>query len=117
MPSAVASQDHTPPSPTVTTSLHEPTAQVPMESEPHPLPKPEPKGPRPISSVPVVGTPWSVVWTSDERMFFFDAISRVSVWSIPEELAGNPLVHKIVDEPPWSKSEFLHVYDQSLCCR
>jgi transcription elongation regulator 1 len=62
--------------------------------------KEEPRGPRPTSSVPVPGTPWMVVWTSDRRQFFFDVTSRVSLWMMPEELKDNPLVEKIIDDGP-----------------
>ena len=84
----------------ITATFQEPApVQVHMQQVLQPV-KEEPKGPRPISSVPVPGTPWSVVWTSDERMFFFNASSRVSVWTLPEELADNPQALRIVDEPP-----------------
>ena len=38
-------------------------------------------------------------------MFFFDAISRVSVWTIPEELSNHPNVEKIMEEASGSKRE------------
>lgn len=63
------------------------------------------KGPRPIASIPVPGTPWSVVWSSDERMFFFNATNHVSVWSTPEDLVGCEALQKILDHPPGGKSE------------
>ena len=61
-----------------------------------------------------VGTPWSVVWTSDERQFFFDATSRVSLWIMPEELKENPHVDRIIEGGPessskWSYSKILFV--------
>ena len=86
--------------------------------------KEEPKGPRPTASVPVpgihlhtyiycpitcycctcvlcvciyTGTPWSVVWTTDGRQFFFDVTSRVSLWIMPEELKDNPQLEKILE--------------------
>ena len=90
----------------VTGTFQEPApVQQHVQQVPQPI-KEEPKGPRPISSVPVPGTPWSVVWTSDERMFFFNASSRMSVWTIPEELANNPQALRIVDEPP-GKSKYV----------
>ena len=90
----------------VTATFQEPApVQQHVQQVPQPI-KEEPKGPRPISSVPVPGTPWSVVWTSDERMFFFNASSRMSVWTIPEELANNPQALRIVDEPP-GKSKYV----------
>ena len=65
----------------------------------------ESKGPKPTLSIPVPGTPWSVVYTNDEKMFFFDATSRKSFWDIPPELENNPQVYKIVENPPWKKSK------------
>lgn len=67
--------------------------------------KEEPKGPRPKSNVPIPGSPWSVVWTTDERSFFFNVTSRTSVWSLPKDLEGNPHVSKIMDNPPWARSK------------
>ena len=94
-----------PPAPRVLQEL----APVPIvqELQPHPpvFVREEPKGPRPVSSVPIPGTPWSVVWTSNDKHFFFDATSRVSVWTIPQELADNPQVEKVLDEAPGKKSE------------
>ena len=84
-------------------------APVPVvqELQPHPpmVLREEPKGPRPVSSVPIPGSPWSVVWTSNDKHFFFDATSRVSVWTVPQELVDNPQVAKVLDEPPGKKSE------------
>lgn len=67
--------------------------------------KEEPKGPRPIKSIPIAGTPWSVVWSSDNRRFFFNATNRASVWNTPEDLVTNPLVHKILEETTEGKSK------------
>jgi hypothetical protein len=76
-------------------------------SVPEPTPvKEEPKGPRPTASVPLPGTPWSVVWTSDNRQFFFDVTSRVSLWIMPEELKDNPQLQKILENGPDGNSEF-----------
>ncbi|CAF5217733.1 unnamed protein product, partial [Rotaria magnacalcarata] len=48
---------------------------------------------RPISTKPISGTPWCIVWTSDQQVFFFNPTSRISLWDRPEELKGN---HRIV---------------------
>ena len=83
----------------------------PVLSVPIPIPvKSEPAGPRPIASIPVPATPWSVVWSSDDRTFFFNATNRKSLWTIPEELTGNPNVHKILNNPPGGKSEWIRPY-------
>lgn len=66
--------------------------------------KTELTGPRPVASIPVPGTPWSVVWSSDDRTFFFNATSHTSLWTTPEELLGNLNLQKILDNPPGGKS-------------
>lgn len=43
---------------------------------------------RPISSTPISGTPWAVVWTGDSRVFFYNPSTRSSVWDRPEDLIG-----------------------------
>ena len=68
----------------------------------------EKKGPKPTLSVPIPGTPWSIVYTSDEKMFFFDATNRKSFWDIPPELENNSQVYKIIENPPWKKSECMN---------
>ncbi|KRT84883.1 hypothetical protein AMK59_601 [Oryctes borbonicus] len=55
---------------------------------------------RPISSTPVPGTPWCVVWTGDGRVFFYNPSSRTSVWERPEDLIGRSDVDKMVSTPP-----------------
>lgn len=92
-----------------------PPMQIPLAA---PLPQvmaPEPKGPRPIASIPVPGTPWSVVWSSDDRSFFFNATNRSSVWSTPDDLIGNEALEKILDHPPGGKSE--HLWRLGTVCR
>lgn len=61
--------------------------------------KEEHKGPRPIQSTAVPGTPWSVVFTSNEKMFFFNATTKKSVWKMPQDLTNNIFMKKVV--PPW----------------
>ncbi|CAH1960065.1 unnamed protein product [Acanthoscelides obtectus] len=55
---------------------------------------------RPVSSTPVPGTPWCVVWTGDKRVFFYNPSSRTSVWERPEELLKRTDVDKMVAGPP-----------------
>ena len=61
--------------------------------------KEEAKGPRPIQSIAVPGTPWSVVFTSNEKMFFFNATTKKSVWKMPQDLTNNSFMKKVI--PPW----------------
>lgn len=55
---------------------------------------------RPISSTPIAGTPWCVVWTGDARVFFYNPSTRSSVWDRPEELTDRTDVDKAVTTPP-----------------
>uniref|UniRef100_A0A182QPG5 Transcription elongation regulator 1 n=1 Tax=Anopheles farauti TaxID=69004 RepID=A0A182QPG5_9DIPT len=61
--------------------------------------KPQDKS-RPISSTPISGTPWCVVWTGDGRVFFYNPSTRTSVWERPEELKERADVDKAVLVPP-----------------
>ena len=55
---------------------------------------------RPISSTPIAGTPWCVVWTGDGRVFFYNPSTRSSVWERPEDLVDREDVNKAVNNPP-----------------
>ncbi|CAL1284823.1 unnamed protein product [Larinioides sclopetarius] len=55
---------------------------------------------RPVSSTPVPGSKWSVVWTGDNRVFFYDADRKISVWEMPNELKNRQDVQKLVESPP-----------------
>ncbi|XP_059608869.1 transcription elongation regulator 1 [Phlebotomus argentipes] len=55
---------------------------------------------RPISSTPISGTPWCVVWTGDGRVFFYNPSTRTSVWERPEDLLERADVDKAVSTPP-----------------
>ncbi|GFR29138.1 transcription elongation regulator 1 [Trichonephila clavata] len=55
---------------------------------------------RPVSSTPIPGTPWCVVWTGNGRVFFFNPSSRKSVWEKPDELKGRADVDKLIQAPP-----------------
>ena len=55
---------------------------------------------KPISSTPVPGTPWCIVWTGDRRVFYYNPSSRTSVWERPDELIGRNEVDKLVSTPP-----------------
>jgi len=64
------------------------------------IPKAAPKDKsRPISSTPVPGTPWCVVWTGDLRSFFYNPTNKQSVWEKPAEMVGRSDVAKMLDSP------------------
>ncbi|MFH4974116.1 hypothetical protein AB6A40_000825 [Gnathostoma spinigerum] len=58
---------------------------------------------RPVSSNPVAGTPWCVVWTGDQKVFFYNPSTRTSVWERPPELYNRPDVDLLVSKPPEEK--------------
>uniref|UniRef100_A0A8C6NQZ9 Transcription elongation regulator 1 n=1 Tax=Nothobranchius furzeri TaxID=105023 RepID=A0A8C6NQZ9_NOTFU len=55
---------------------------------------------RPVATNPIPGTPWCVVWTGDDRVFFYNPTTRLSMWDRPEELIGRADVDKHIQEPP-----------------
>uniref|UniRef100_A0A3Q3N7K6 Transcription elongation regulator 1 n=1 Tax=Mastacembelus armatus TaxID=205130 RepID=A0A3Q3N7K6_9TELE len=59
---------------------------------------------RPIATNPIPGTPWCVVWTGDDRVFFYNPTTRLSMWDRPEELVGRADVDKHIQEPPHKRS-------------
>ncbi|MEE6479518.1 hypothetical protein FKM82_012273 [Ascaphus truei] len=87
------------------------TEEVPKEEPPKEI-KEEPKEEemteeekaaqkaRPVATTPIPGTPWCVVWTGDERVFFYNPTTRLSMWDRPEDLIGRADVDKIIQEPP-----------------
>ncbi|KAM9470403.1 transcription elongation regulator 1a isoform 2-T2 [Clarias gariepinus] len=55
---------------------------------------------KPVATNPIPGTPWCVVWTGDDRVFFYNPTTRMSMWERPEELVGRADVDKSIQEPP-----------------
>ncbi|XP_049540078.1 transcription elongation regulator 1 isoform X1 [Anopheles darlingi] len=55
---------------------------------------------RPISSTPITGTPWCVVWTGDGRVFYYNPSTRTSVWERPDDLKERADVDKAAMVPP-----------------
>ncbi|KAK1333395.1 hypothetical protein QTO34_005778 [Cnephaeus nilssonii] len=58
------------------------------------------KGNRPVASTPVPGSPWCVVWTGDDRVFFFNPTMQLSVWEKPEDLEHRGDLNRILEDPP-----------------
>lgn len=61
---------------------------------------------RPISSTPISGTPWCVVWTGDSRVFFYNPSTRTSVWEKPEDLVGKSRYLENLNEYYWQFISF-----------
>ncbi|CAL8365403.1 unnamed protein product [Lota lota] len=55
---------------------------------------------KPVATNPIPGTPWCVVWTGDDRVFFYNPTTRLSMWDRPDELIGRADVDKNIQEPP-----------------
>lgn len=55
---------------------------------------------KPVSSTPVQGTPWCVVWTRDSKVFFYNPSEKISAWERPAILKGRSDVDKMLSEPP-----------------
>ncbi|NXL92566.1 TCRG1 regulator, partial [Alectura lathami] len=58
---------------------------------------------KPVATTAIPGTPWCVVWTGDERVFFYNPTTRLSMWDRPDDLIGRADVDKIIQEPPHKK--------------
>ncbi|KAG9334852.1 hypothetical protein JZ751_006421 [Albula glossodonta] len=58
---------------------------------------------KPVATTPIPGTPWCIVWTGDDRVFFYNPTTRLSMWDRPEELVGRADVDKSIQEPPHKK--------------
>lgn len=55
---------------------------------------------KPVSSTPIPGSPWCVVWTGDGRVFFYNPSQRLSLWETPKEFDGRTDVEKLITVPP-----------------
>ena len=62
-----------------------------------------------MASQLIPGMPWCVVWTGDEKVFYFNPTTKVSVWEKPEELVDNDNVNEILEAGPEKKAP-------SKCC-
>ncbi|XP_030018999.1 transcription elongation regulator 1-like protein [Sphaeramia orbicularis] len=62
------------------------------------------KDKRPVASTPVPGSPWCVVWTGDDRVFFFNPTIHLSVWERPGELIGRD-ISRIIQDPPHKRKK------------
>ncbi|XP_069467543.1 transcription elongation regulator 1-like protein [Ambystoma mexicanum] len=59
-----------------------------------------PKGNKPVASTPVPGSPWCIVWTGDDRVFFFNPKMQLSVWEKPVDLKNRGDINKMIEDPP-----------------
>lgn len=54
---------------------------------------------KPVSTTAIPGTPWCVVWTDKNRVFYFNPSTKTSVWDRPSELRNREDVDKMVSKP------------------
>ncbi|NXP29225.1 TCRGL protein, partial [Scytalopus superciliaris] len=57
-------------------------------------------GNKPVASTPVPGSPWCVVWTGDDRVFFFNPTMQLSVWEKPLDLRHRGDINRLLEDPP-----------------
>ncbi|XP_031424585.2 transcription elongation regulator 1-like isoform X3 [Clupea harengus] len=55
---------------------------------------------KPVATTAIAGTPWCVVWTGNERVFFYNPTTRLSMWERPTELIGRADVDRSLQDPP-----------------
>lgn len=59
-----------------------------------------PKKSRPVSTTPVPGTPWCIVWTDKNKVFYFNPSTKTSVWDRPADLCNRDDVDKLINNNP-----------------
>ncbi|CAJ1081281.1 transcription elongation regulator 1-like protein [Xyrichtys novacula] len=69
---------------------------------------------RPVASTPVPGSPWCVVWTGDDRVFFFNPTIHLSVWERPGELIGRD-ISSIIEDPPHKRKRTTPAEQNGSC--
>ncbi|XP_059387363.1 transcription elongation regulator 1-like protein [Carassius carassius] len=63
------------------------------------------KDKRPVASTPIPGSPWCVVWTGDDRVFFFNPTMHLSVWEKPVDLKDRGDLNRIIEDPPHKRKK------------
>ncbi|KAI7796563.1 putative transcription elongation regulator 1-like protein [Triplophysa rosa] len=64
-----------------------------------------PKDKGPVASTPIPGSPWCVVWTGDDRVFFFNPTMHLSVWEKPVDLKDRGDLNRIIEDPPHKRKK------------
>ncbi|XP_033880681.2 transcription elongation regulator 1-like protein isoform X2 [Acipenser ruthenus] len=72
-----------------------------------------PKDNRPVASTPVPGSQWCVVWTGDDRVFFFNPTMQLSVWDKPIDLKSRGDLNRIIEDPPHKRKKEASPTDKS----
>ncbi|XP_046799158.1 transcription elongation regulator 1-like protein isoform X2 [Gallus gallus] len=71
-------------------------------------------GNKPVASTPVPGSPWCVVWTGDDRVFFFNPTMQLSVWEKPVDLRHRGDINRILEDPPHKRKLDAAATDKSV---
>ncbi|NWX88347.1 TCRGL protein, partial [Nothoprocta pentlandii] len=71
-------------------------------------------GNKPVASTPVPGSPWCVVWTGDDRVFFFNPTMQLSVWEKPMDLKDRGDINRIIEDPPHKRKLETSATDRSI---
>ncbi|NXC43438.1 TCRGL protein, partial [Penelope pileata] len=71
-------------------------------------------GNKPVASTPVPGSPWCVVWTGDDRVFFFNPTMQLSVWEKPVDLRHRGDINRILEDPPHKRKLDAAATDRSV---
>ncbi|NXA34597.1 TCRGL protein, partial [Eudromia elegans] len=71
-------------------------------------------GNKPVASTPVPGSPWCVVWTGDDRVFFFNPTMQLSVWEKPMDLKDRGDINRIIEDPPHKRKLETAATDRSI---
>uniref|UniRef100_A0A8B9VPX8 Transcription elongation regulator 1-like protein n=1 Tax=Anas zonorhyncha TaxID=75864 RepID=A0A8B9VPX8_9AVES len=71
-------------------------------------------GNKPVASTPVPGSPWCVVWTGDDRVFFFNPTMQLSVWEKPLDLKHRGDINRIIEDPPHKRKLEAAATDKSI---
>ncbi|XP_056626466.1 transcription elongation regulator 1-like protein [Triplophysa dalaica] len=64
-----------------------------------------PKDKGPVASTPIPGSPWCVVWTGDDKVFFFNPTMHLSVWEKPVDLKDRGDLNRIIEDPPHKRKK------------
>ncbi|XP_060624633.2 transcription elongation regulator 1-like protein [Anolis sagrei] len=70
-------------------------------------------GNKPVASTPVPGSPWCIVWTGDDRVFFFNPTMQLSVWEKPVDLKNRGDINRIIEDPPHKRKLEASATDKS----
>lgn len=54
---------------------------------------------KPVSTTAIPGSPWCIVWTDKNRVFYFNPSTKTSVWDRPTELLDRKDVDQMITSP------------------